>query len=558
MRNVIILSLVMVVGVLSAAEVTFTNGGGDNDWHNPANWSGGAVPCVRDNVTIPEGYDCQVTGGHGFAQTNSFTNNGNLTLPNGGDVTACGGDLTNNGSINIGSGGDDGSFNTYFNFINNGSIEGGSSVTINVEGTLNNNGSIHAGYGSSGEGGNILCNAGFLNNQGTIQGGDAIATAQDGGRVDVNTFGDFNNDGTIVGGNGSTDGNGGIVHIKMRNMRNTGGVSSGYSDGGWRASLFPVAADVYFIGDSICIDTGDSSLDGGTFHIRGRKLIFQNIDIYAGLTGENAIEIYTIAGGSADFSGTHTNSALFAVAGGIDIYSDDVIAPTEGMDYICSPSPTIHASDASIIDGNISAWNEFEFAGNSGNVKVFMQNLSTSAKVMYYDISSSKGWLTATSGSTPSHAPFEFDSVLAGFTIPPSTADSIIDTVTAILSIEPSFTETTSCIIHCMGDSAAVYVLDNNSLPSCLTVQAFPNPFNSSISITTPADAMIEIYDITGSRVWGIGSITVNDAASPYTLNPIPCSFIWQPDETIASGLYLVRATTEDGSTVTKRIFYIR
>jgi len=33
--------------------------------------------------------------------------------------------------------------------------------------------------------------------------------------------------------------------------------------------------------------------------------------------------------------------------------------------------------------------------------------------------------------------------------------------------------------------------------------------------------------------------------------------YIWQPDETISSGVYLVRATTVDGQ-ITKRIVYLK
>ena len=34
--------------------------------------------------------------------------------------------------------------------------------------------------------------------------------------------------------------------------------------------------------------------------------------------------------------------------------------------------------------------------------------------------------------------------------------------------------------------------------------------------------------------------------------------YIYTPDQSIASGLYLVRATTEDGETITKRIVYLK
>ena len=34
--------------------------------------------------------------------------------------------------------------------------------------------------------------------------------------------------------------------------------------------------------------------------------------------------------------------------------------------------------------------------------------------------------------------------------------------------------------------------------------------------------------------------------------------YIWQPDESIASGLYLVKATTKNGLTTTRRVVYLK
>ncbi len=87
-----------------------------------------------------------------------------------------------------------------------------------------------------------------------------------------------------------------------------------------------------------------------------------------------------------------------------------------------------------------------------------------------------------------------------------------------------------------------------------------------SCAITAPAGAEVEIYDITGHRVWGLGSSpspaptnSADEVGSPYTLNPIPCSFIWTPDQSIASGIYIVKAIEQTTSVVcTKRIMYLK
>ncbi|RKZ31546.1 hypothetical protein DRQ36_01550 [bacterium] len=101
--------------------------------------------------------------------------------------------------------------------------------------------------------------------------------------------------------------------------------------------------------------------------------------------------------------------------------------------------------------------------------------------------------------------------------------------------------------------------------PINLTLTAYPNPFNSSCIITAPTGAEIEIYDITGSRVWGLGSCSspaqtngVDEGGRPYTLNPIPCSVIWTPGQSIASGIYLVKARTSDGRIVSRKVAYLK
>ena len=76
--------------------------------------------------------------------------------------------------------------------------------------------------------------------------------------------------------------------------------------------------------------------------------------------------------------------------------------------------------------------------------------------------------------------------------------------------------------------------------------------------ISAPEGAEVKIWDIRGCRVWGIGSVTDDDAARPYTLNPVPCSVVWSPAASLPSGIYLVKATTQDGRTIWKRIVYIR
>ncbi len=100
---------------------------------------------------------------------------------------------------------------------------------------------------------------------------------------------------------------------------------------------------------------------------------------------------------------------------------------------------------------------------------------------------------------------------------------------------------------------------DNNGLqPLAYTISAYPNPFNSSCAITAPANADVEIYDIMGNIVGANSVRPIDKGRMPYAPTNGARTFIWTPDKSISSGIYLVRATMDDGRTTTKRIVYVR
>ncbi|MCD6097265.1 T9SS type A sorting domain-containing protein [bacterium] len=88
--------------------------------------------------------------------------------------------------------------------------------------------------------------------------------------------------------------------------------------------------------------------------------------------------------------------------------------------------------------------------------------------------------------------------------------------------------------------------ISENALPERFAINVSPNPFNSSVAITAPAGAEIEIYDLRGNCVW---SKTIPRSA--------PANLVWKPEESIASGVYLIRATAGNRS-ATKRIIYLK
>ncbi len=116
-------------------------------------------------------------------------------------------------------------------------------------------------------------------------------------------------------------------------------------------------------------------------------------------------------------------------------------------------------------------------------------------------------------------------------------------------------------------------VEEADTRPNYLTINAYPNPFNSAVRITIDGVGAIhelplrvEIYDVAGRktaqlpvgehlRVLPNGDGTENGRA--HRSSPTQNVVFWQPADNIGSGVYLVRATAGDKS-VTKRVVYLK
>ena len=89
--------------------------------------------------------------------------------------------------------------------------------------------------------------------------------------------------------------------------------------------------------------------------------------------------------------------------------------------------------------------------------------------------------------------------------------------------------------------------------PNNIAFSAHPNPFNNACEIQVLGignrESEIAIYDLGGNRV------------AEFTITRCPLrairELIWCPDESIPSGIYLIRATI-DGRAICKRIVYLR
>ena len=97
--------------------------------------------------------------------------------------------------------------------------------------------------------------------------------------------------------------------------------------------------------------------------------------------------------------------------------------------------------------------------------------------------------------------------------------------------------------------------------PSKVKLESFPNPFNSAVSITAPEGTAIEIFDVNGRRIDVIPDPDRESRGAAKNLDSRfhgnDRTFIWRPDESLGSGIYLVRASFGDES-VSKRVVYLK
>ncbi len=82
---------------------------------------------------------------------------------------------------------------------------------------------------------------------------------------------------------------------------------------------------------------------------------------------------------------------------------------------------------------------------------------------------------------------------------------------------------------------------EDNVIGMDTRIEVIPNPFNSSCFIKAEKCQGIEIYDLEGNKIKEFRD-------SPY---------VWQPEESVRSGLYIVRIKTMENEFLSKKVLYV-
>jgi hypothetical protein len=547
-----IVILFLILTATALGETLWWTGAANSKWDNPNNWDPPQVPTKDDNVQILDNTrPCQISG---QVTVHHLENNGTIESYQGDAVfIETQGGFENNGKVSTGDSWLQ--IKSNVNVENSGTITGGK-VDIVAKGTFGiTNGSTGEikSYGYPAKG-NISLTAerpdAAVTNNGKINAGDGKGS-MDGGNVTI-IGATLNNTGQIVAGNGGVLGNDGKVNIYANKVVDKGSIVSGQSSPGAPTKVQKVAeegtlGDLAIVADTIDVSLVDAWIEAGVWKIIGKIIRFSDINNFAGAQIFESADFYTTSDGQIDFSGTHTQNAIFG--GTKRIYSDRIIAPTEGLDYIMVPAPEIFPADTSMASGMINTALSARSTGESGTLLITMQNHSTVGRVLNYSVSSMRGWVTPLTNSTVSLAPFDFASDSTVYVIPEGTLIGIEDTVVAIVSIGASFADTAYSTIFCLGTSGSVPVKDVRSpaVPDMFALfQNHPNPFNPETTISYEVKescrVVLKVFDMRGREV-----ATLVDGVYPSGFHSVRFDASRLP-----TGLYFYKIKMKDFSSTRK------
>ena len=558
-----------------AADVTWTNAGGDGDWANPQNWDTGTVPGVNDNVYIPDGSStCTIDGdATGLIVIALLENRGTIEYTGDTRIIAPTG-IDNFGSIS----GDEGFLllATDAHIVNSGTLCGGS-LECHCE-SFSNNEESEIAFGGNG----IRITAGMdMENRGELY-------TSNGGDIHIGC-GYINNWGYIKAGNGTTDGNpgGGSLYITAyaESELRVGAInhySGGFMGAGTNVSLEVAAGLVALTATSIFltgivdippdvtrqpdnpgkserIERGDivlyaegmniggetAQLHGATVTFQGRDLTFFGPANYYMVRSVDNMYFATTADGTLDFTDLHDSRAIRSVEE-IFINSNTILEPTEGLSEICDPDPIVLEADTTLLASSVYCPAVRDSGGMPGTGEFILQNLGTGTSVFDYTVISTNEWVSLMDASTGPLAPFESTALEFSYLIPGGTTPGTQDTIVIVTSVNETYSDTTYSTILNLAEGLAADPAVFRDVDISLNVS--PNPFHSICTISTVHGndplSRVEIFDLSGHCIM---KTRLDDHSS----------FEWRPEMSVNNGVYLVKAHSNAG-VATQRIVYMR
>ena len=284
-----------------------------------------------------------------------------------------------------------------------------------------------------------------------------------------------------------------------------------YSQTSFKTFNSPYSSVIYFgnmfiAADSILIHGDSARVEADTLIIVFNYLKISDLTEYESIFADELIVFRGTQNAVLDVSQNMGPITIFTYSPGsrIDIYCDSIIPPSQGLSFVFSPAPNVYPSDTTYINGYISQEIINDTAGASGTFNLTIQNHSTANKSFNYSISSAKGWVTTMNGTTQMLAPFQFDSLMVNYTIP-STADTLIDTVTQVLYVPGMFRDTVYSYIQSSPGSGVGIKKNQTYVDDFRLYQNYPNPFNPTTSIRfdlkKSSHVKLVVYDVLGREV---------------------------------------------------------
>jgi len=332
-----------------------------------------------------------------------------------------------------------------------------------------------------------------------------------------------------------------------------------FSDGAWRwtAGAYPeVEAWTYLPAFIDVYPDGSCWIIGGT-HISGHEILIKYADTgewsmnlpefdwyppitatIASITSPDTMYILTSTALAVSFDGGHNWSFLFEDIFGLETYSpSDMTYDFEtGIIYIATWgglfSSALPFGDYAIDTGCGIGCNDIESVKLSGEKWLLLKSDIGNLLARPVD---GEEWEDWTSSLPECGEIVDFGSKGNGAAV-------------LLSNNEIYFADTISSSIK------------ENQLPAQLGLSITPNPFNSSVRVQVSCPGLqiygIEIFDLKGTlRLRSVPGISRSLSGAETTDNR---TFIWQPDESMGSGVFLVRASLQDGSKITKRVIFLK